>query len=233
MAYVEARGLSQRFVDGERELVLFDELDFSAECGEITVIMGPSGSGKSSLLKQLSTIVPIASGSLTIASETVGTYGEKKRAGFRSNNVGFIFQSYALLEELTLLQNCMVPLQIQNIGKKEARSRALELLQQLLPDVDYDKYPYQLSGGEQQRVSVVRALVHNPGLVIADEPTGNLDEVNAKKVREQLKHIAKELGKCVVIVTHEQAYEPMADRLYRFSSSGNDTVKSILNVAID
>jgi ABC-type lipoprotein export system ATPase subunit len=228
MSHVNATGLSQHFSDGPNQITLYEGLEFSANAGEITVIMGPSGSGKSSLLKQLSTIVPSPSGSLIIAGTAIEALDEKKRAAFRAKEVGFIFQSYALLEELSLLENCMVPLQIQNIPLKEAAERSHELLETFLPDVDARKFPHQLSGGEQQRAGIVRALVHDPGMVIADEPTGNLDGGNAAKVQAQLQHIAHTLGKCVIVVTHEEAYESMADRLYRFEPSTDASVKSIL-----
>lgn len=228
MSHVTATGLSQHFSDGPTTMTLYEGLEFSANAGEITVIMGPSGSGKSSLLKQLSTIVPSSSGRLSIAGTAIEALDEKGRAAFRAREVGFIFQSYALLEELSLLENCMVPLQIQNVSPKEAAERSRGLLQAFLPDVDVKKYPHQLSGGEQQRAGIVRALVHNPGMVIADEPTGNLDGGNAAKVQAQLRHIAHELGKCVIVVTHEEAYTSMADRLYRFEPSPDASVKSVL-----
>jgi len=225
---IEAKNLYKAY---DKE-VIFKDLAFYANKGEFVVIQGKSGSGKTTLLNMLSTIDAInKGGSLSIDGVSIDKLNAHKRAKFRAKHIGFIFQSYALIPEFSIVENCTIALSVHNIAKQEAQKKAKEIIKEFIDDADenfFHKLPSQLSGGQQQRVAIARALIHDPQIIIADEPTANLDEQSAKDVKEWLQKIAKEQNRCVVVVTHEKDYLHYADRLYRFEEDPTKTAKSVL-----
>ena len=227
---IKAQGLKKSYNNhlGNEE-VIFKGLDFEAKRGEVTVIMGPSGSGKTTLLNMLSTIDNVEEGSLLIGDLEISQMKEHSRARFRAKNIGFIFQNYALISEFSLLENCIIPLSMSGVKREEAIRKTKLMIQHFFPeDINVNKFPSELSGGQQQRVAIARALVHGPVVVIADEPTGNLDEKTSYEVKRHLHELASSYNKCVVIVTHDKDYLNYANKVYSFEYSQDKGYTSTL-----
>jgi lipoprotein-releasing system ATP-binding protein len=175
--------------------------------------MGPSGSGKSSLLYLLGLLDVPTSGRVWLDGEDTSVYGENELANRRLEKLGFVFQFHFLLAEFSVLDNVTLPMRrLGKLGEAAIRSRAMDLLGQLGVAEQSAKYPHQLSGGQRQRVAIARALANDPLVVLADEPTGNLDTASSATVREILRDLAHRLGKTVVAVTHDSAFAAAADR---------------------
>jgi lipoprotein-releasing system ATP-binding protein len=205
---IKATGIFKSYND----LKVLQGIDISIETGEIVSIVGPSGAGKSTLLHIIGTLDKADAGSVEINAVKVGELNAKKLAAFRNKNIGFIFQFHHLLPEFTALENVCVPAFIGNTGKKEAEKKAQELLEYLgLKDRMYHK-PKELSGGEQQRVAAARALINNPTVIMADEPSGNLDTKSATELHNLFFQLRKEFNQTFVIVTHNEELANMADR---------------------
>jgi lipoprotein-releasing system ATP-binding protein len=181
--------------------------------GEIVSIVGPSGSGKSTLLHILGTLDKADSGSITLNNKSLGEMGAKTLAAFRNHNIGFVFQFHHLLPEFTALENVCVPGWIAGRGKKEVAGKALELLGLLGLTNRTENKPQQLSGGEQQRVAVARALINQPKIIFADEPTGNLDSANAKELHDLFFDLRRQFNQTFLIVTHNEELAQMSDRI--------------------
>jgi lipoprotein-releasing system ATP-binding protein len=182
------------------------------QTGEIVSIVGSSGAGKTTLLHILGTLDSCDQGSLYIDNTEIASLNSKKLARFRNDSIGFVFQFHQLLPEFTALENVCMPAFIKNTPKKEAEKRAMELLDFLGLTYRYSHKPNELSGGEQQRVAVARALMNNPKIVFADEPSGNLDSVSADNLHRLFFQLRDEFGQTFVIVTHNQDFADMADR---------------------
>jgi lipoprotein-releasing system ATP-binding protein len=182
------------------------------QTGEIVSIVGSSGAGKTTLLHILGTLDSCDQGSLYIDNTEIASLNSKKLARFRNDFIGFVFQFHQLLPEFTALENVCMPAFIKNTPKKEAEKRAMELLDFLGLTYRYSHKPNELSGGEQQRVAVARALMNNPKIVFADEPSGNLDSVSADNLHRLFFQLRDEFGQTFVIVTHNQDFADMADR---------------------
>jgi len=180
--------------------------------GEFVAIQGPSGSGKSTLLHMLGCMDRPTSGSITIDDIEVTTLADRKLTKFRLHKLGFIFQQFYLLPTLTARENVMLPMKEAGVGWTERRRRTEELLLRLGIDERADHYPSQLSGGEQQRAAIARALANEPKLLLADEPTGELDSANSKKIVGILRELNREKGLTIVMVTHNNAMAKMATR---------------------
>lgn len=187
-------------------------VDVSISQGEIVSIIGSSGAGKSTLLHILGTLDTPDAGSITISNERVDQLTGKKLAAFRNNHIGFVFQFHHLLPEFTALENVCIPGWIAGRKKKEVSTRAQELLELLGLGSRADNKPQQLSGGEQQRVAVARALINRPDIVFADEPTGNLDSANARDLHELFVTLRKEFNQTFLIVTHNEELAGLSDR---------------------
>jgi lipoprotein-releasing system ATP-binding protein len=187
-------------------------IDLCIKPGEIVSIVGSSGAGKTTLLQILGTLDKSDSGSLTINNIEVSSLKEKKLAEFRNKNIGFIFQFHQLLPEFTALENICIPALIAKNSKKEAEKRALELMQFLNIEHRANHKPAELSGGEQQRVSVARALINQPAVVFADEPSGNLDSKNANELHELFFTLREQFNQTFIIVTHNNELANLADR---------------------
>ena len=196
---VELRGLTKHFREGDSERTVLRDVNATLWLGEIAVFVGRSGSGKSTLLNLISGIDRPSTGSVLVNGTDLTTLDERARTLFRREHIGFVFQFFNLIPTLTVEENLLLPLELKRRIAPADRARA---------------YPDRLSGGEQQRVAVARALVHDPALVLADEPTGNLDAETAKVVVELLDQLVRELGKTVVMATHSAEVVGNADRVF-------------------
>lgn len=188
------------------------DIDVRIRTGEFVGVVGKSGSGKSTLLNMIAGIDRPSSGTVTVANTTIDTLPENKLAAWRGRNVGFVFQFFQLLPTLTAIENVMLPMDFcKTFPARERRQRALALLERIGVDPHADKLPSTLSGGEQQRVAIARALANNPPIMIADEPTGNLDSFTARGILDLFRELANQ-GTTVVIATHEADIVRVSDR---------------------
>ena len=198
---LEIKNLHKTYSSGNKDVNVLKDINFKIEKGEIVSIVGPSGSGKTTLLGLCAGLDKATSGSVILSNTALEPLNEDERAALRNQEVGFIFQNFQLIPTLTALENVMVPLELR--GEKGSAKRAMDLLEKVGLGNRHDHYPTQLSGGEQQRVSLARAFSNDPKILFADEPTGNLDEETGKKVEDLLFKLNKESGTTLVIVTHD------------------------------
>lgn len=211
--FICLQNVSKSYIEGNvtRQVLLDAQASFLF--GEFVAILGKSGSGKSTLLNLISGIDLVDNGSIWINGQQVTSMSELNRTLFRRKNIGFIFQFFNLIPTLTCLENVSLPLELNGVDPAEARTHAIELLTAVgLPDRQLT-YPENLSGGEQQRVAIARALVHDPLLVLADEPTGNLDEETGNQILVLLDRLTRKAGKNLVLVTHNLETAALADRI--------------------
>ena len=187
-------------------------IDLEINKGEIVSVVGASGAGKTTLLQIIGTLDNPTSGTISFDNQDVSALSEKRLASFRNMNIGFVFQFHHLLPEFTALENLCIPAFIAGVSQKEAKSRAMELLEFLHLSDRAEHKPSALSGGEQQRVAVARALMNHPSVILADEPSGNLDSANAKELHALFFTLRKEFNQTFVIVTHNQELADMSDR---------------------
>lgn len=195
------------------DLQVLKGVDIFVNKGEIVSIVGSSGAGKSTLLHILGSLDKANTGEIWINNQRIDTLKEKELAKFRNKHIGFVFQFHHLLPEFTALENVCIPGWIAGTTKNELEARALELLKILGLEDRASHKPSELSGGEQQRVAVARALINNPDIVFADEPTGNLDSKHAQELHELFLHLQKTMGQTFLIVTHNEALAKMSDRV--------------------
>jgi lipoprotein-releasing system ATP-binding protein len=205
---IHATAIHKRFGD----LDVLKGVDLHVAKGEVVSIVGASGAGKTTLLQILGTLEKPDNGTLMINGEEVTKLGRRALSSFRNAHIGFVFQFHHLLPEFTALENAMMPGLIAGMPRSECVRRAEELLTRLNVIARKEHKPNQLSGGEQQRVAVARALFNNPSVVLADEPSGNLDSAHAKELHQLFFELRKELGQTFVIVTHNEELAEMADR---------------------
>lgn len=208
-----ARNLSKAVPSAEGELVILDQVSLALEKGESLAIVGTSGSGKSTLLGLLAGLDLPSSGEVTLAGQLLGSLDEDQRARLRAAHVGFVFQSFQLLDSLNALENVMLPLELH--GRGDARSKAAGLLERVGLATRLHHYPRQLSGGEQQRVAVARAFAAEPDVLFADEPTGNLDSHTGATIIELLFELNRERGTTLVLVTHDERLAQRCQHLLR------------------
>lgn len=194
------------------DLEILKGVDLEIKQGEIVSIVGSSGAGKTTLLTILGTLDRATEGEVFINNESVFKLNEKKLAAFRNQNIGFVFQFHQLLPEFTALENVCIPAMIAKKSKKDSEMRAQELLEMFNLKDRINHKPAELSGGEQQRVAVARALINNPKVIFADEPSGNLDSVNAKELHKLFFKLRDDFNQTFVIVTHNSELAEMADR---------------------
>ena len=193
------------------DLKVLSDVDFTAEKGEIVSIVGASGAGKTTFLQILGTLLTPDGGTLEIAGVSAGG-NEKQLARFRNRHLGFVFQSHHLLPEFTALENVTIPALIAGVRESEAKKKAAQLLDLVGLSERLDHKPGELSGGEQQRVAIARALVNSPEVLLADEPTGNLDSATKEEIHRLLFSLRESLGHTIIIVTHDPALADMCDR---------------------
>ena len=211
---LELRDLSKVYQEGKQTRAVLSDVNAQILLGEFVVLLGPSGSGKSTLLNLISGIDVPSSGQVKFDSADLTSMSERNRTLFRRKNIGFVFQFFNLLPTLTVLENLRLPLELNGITGKIAQSRAADLLEAVGLADRGRSFPDRLSGGEQQRVAIARALVHDPTLVLADEPTGNLDEDTGAQVMGLLDALVRQRGKTMVVVTHSADVVDLADRLF-------------------
>lgn len=209
---IRAENLVKSFGKDELELVVLKHLNLEIKDGEFTAIIGPSGAGKSTLLYQLSLLDEPTSGEVYFDGKKTSDLNQTEKTEIRLNQLGYVFQDYALLPELTALENVMLPMLMQGLSYAQARVKAVKALVRIgLGDKEVN-LPSQLSGGQQQRVSIARAIAHDPKILFADEPTANLDSMNALVVLEAFLDLHKE-GQTIIMVTHEEEYARRAHRV--------------------
>ncbi len=206
--FVKLQDITKIYKMGEVEIRAADRISFSIQKGEFVVIVGPSGAGKTTVLNILGGMDTATSGKLIVDGEDITLYNSRKLTGYRREDIGFVFQFYNLVPNLTALENVELALQIC----KDPLD-AKEVLEDVGLGDRLDNFPTQLSGGEQQRVSIARALAKNPKLLLCDEPTGALDYNTGKAILKLLQNMCRERGMTVIVITHNQALAPMADRL--------------------
>jgi len=202
---IQTEKLSKEFVRDEFRVVALQDVTLTIEKGEFVVLMGPSGSGKSTLLHLLAAMDRPTSGSLQVLGHALADMTEREIAHWRNEHIGFIFQQFNLIPVLTALENVELPLKLTNLNKAERRAHAVTALKLVGLEDRIDHLPRQLSGGQEQRVAIARAIVTDPAIVLADEPTGNLDAASAQEVRTILRRLNQEFGKTIVMVTHDPA----------------------------
>ena len=207
---VELRQLTKRFRSGDSWLTVLDGVDLSVTAGEFVAILGPSGSGKSTLLALTAGLEPPTSGEVWIDRERLADFDEDGLALLRRRKIGFVFQSFELLHNLTALENVLLPLEL--IRSRDSEARAHELLSAVGLGNRAHHFPAQLSGGEQQRVALARAFAPDPMILLADEPTGNLDSATGKRILEQIINLQRQRGSTLILVTHDRAIAAAADR---------------------
>ena len=211
MKILEVKNLSKTYGKGDTMVKALDNVSFSVEKGEFVAIIGPSGSGKSTLLHILGGVDVPTSGNVIINDTDISTLDETALAIFRRRQIGLVYQFYNLIPILTVEENLTLPLLLD--GRKPDKKQIDELIKKLGLEKRLDHLPNQLSGGQQQRVSIGRALVNHPALMLADEPTGNLDSENSKEIVALLRHFNKALNQTVIIITHDDKIALSADRI--------------------
>src|SRR5438067_12362853 len=200
---VQARKLSKEYLREESQVSALREVDLEIALGEFIALMGPSGSGKSTLLHLIAAMDRPSSGEVLVLGQDLRSLGSRELARWRSVHIGFIFQSFNLIPVLTALENVALPLKLTSLSAKEQVEHAATALQLVGLGDRLQHYPRQLSGGQEQRVAIARAIVTDPDLILADEPTGNLDAASASEVLDLLARLNKEYGKTIVLVTHD------------------------------
>ncbi|KAB2835405.1 MAG: ABC transporter ATP-binding protein [Candidatus Brocadia sp.] len=200
---VEIKNLSKSYRRGNQIVPVLEDITFDIEEGEFLALMGPSGSGKSTLLNLIAGIDKPDRGMIKVSGVDISALSETELAQWRSANVGFVFQFYNLIPVLTAFGNVELPLLLTRLSRKERREHVKTALQMVNLSDRMDHYPGQLSGGQQQRVAIARAIITDPTLLVADEPTGDLDRVSAKEILELMGRLNAELGKTIIMVTHD------------------------------
>ena len=209
---IKVTNLSKIFRTEEIETTALNGVSFEINDGEFVAIMGPSGCGKSTLLNILGLLDNPSDGSYQLLGQEVAKLKEKDRTKYRKGNIGFVFQSFNLIDELNVYENVELPLKYLNISSSERKQRVTAMLKRMNISHRAQHFPQQLSGGQQQRVAIARAVVSNPKLILADEPTGNLDSKNGKEVMDLLTELNQE-GTTIVMVTHSQKDAACAQRI--------------------
>lgn len=218
--FVKLENITKIYHMGEVEIRAVDGIDFSIQKGEFVVIVGPSGAGKTTVLNILGGMDTASGGRITVDGQDITKYSERQLTEYRRDDIGFVFQFYNLIPNLTALENVEMALQICR-NPLDARA----VLKEVGLEERMDNFPAQLSGGEQQRVSIARALAKNPKLLLCDEPTGALDYNTGKAILKLLQEMCREKGMTVIVITHNSALAPMADRLIKIKNGKVSSMK--------
>lgn len=211
---IHIKNLKKHYRTEEIETLALNDLTIHVKDGEFAAVMGPSGCGKSTLLNIVGLLDDLDQGSYLFNGIEVAQFNERKRSDLRKHNIGFVFQSFNLIDELTVFENVELPLIYTNVPASERKKRVEEVLEKVQIMHRKNHFPQQLSGGQQQRVAVARAVVNNPKLILADEPTGNLDSKNGNEVMQLLTEL-NENGTTIIMVTHSEHDAKFADRIIR------------------
>ena len=212
MPLIECRQLTREYRRGESVIRPLDHLDLDVQAGTFLALMGPSGSGKTTLLNLIAGIDRPSAGSLKIEGIDIGTMSRSKLAAWRSEYIGYIFQLYNLVPVLTAYENVELPLLLHKLSARQRHEKVATALELVGLTDRHDHYPRQLSGGQEQRVAIARAIVADPKIIVADEPTGDLDAHAAQQVMSLLKRLHEELGKTLIMVTHDPKTAAVADK---------------------
>jgi len=211
---LEVRGLSKSYAEGRKRRTVLRDVAFAVAPGECVALLGRSGSGKSTVLNLLAGIDQPDSGEVRILGRSVTTMGEPELTLLRRRHIGFIYQFFNLIPTLTVAENLALPLELNGVPAARRRSRVAELLGKVGLEGREGAFPDQLSGGEQQRVAIARAIIHDPALVLADEPTGNLDAHTGHRVLDLLSQLFRDEGHTLILVTHSREVSAIADRVF-------------------
>jgi putative ABC transport system ATP-binding protein len=211
--------VSKSYTRGNQHITVLDSITFDIKKGEFLALMGPSGSGKSTLLNLIAGIDTVDSGSISVSGVDIATLSERELAGWRSAHVGFIFQFYNLIPVLTAFENVELPLLLTSLSRSDRREHVRTALAVVGLADRMEHYPSQLSGGQQQRVAIARAIVTDPTILVADEPTGDLDRVSAQEILDLITRLNREFGKTIIMVTHDPKAAESA-RLIRHLDKG-------------
>ena len=214
--YIIFDAVSKSYGEGSSKQTVLDNVALSVNQGEQIAVLGHSGSGKSTLLNLISGIDYVDSGKIIINDKTLTSLSEKERTLFRRRHIGFVYQSFNLIQTLTAFENIQLPLQLNNYPSKEIRHLTADMLERVGLADRGDAFPDQLSGGEQQRVAIARAMIHSPALVLADEHTGNLDAETGRAMIDLFAELAKSRNQTVLMVTHSRAIASTAERVVSF-----------------
>ena len=213
---LNSKNLTKSYQNGDRRLVVLNSINIKLETGTITTIIGESGSGKSTLLNVLSSLDTFDSGKLLIENEDIKSFNEKQISSFRNEKIGFIFQFHHLLPDFTVMDNVLMPLWVKNGFGHYDRPR--ELLDDFGLLKIKDKYPAEISGGERQRVAIIRSIVNQPKILFADEPSGNLDEKNSTKLIDLFKIINRDFNMTILLTTHNPSITKIGNKVYELKS---------------
>ena len=213
-AHIQLKKLTKNYIEGEQSRLVLDTLNLSVQEGEMLVLLGRSGSGKSTLLNLVSGIDKPDSGEVIIGGADLTKMNEKNRTLFRRKNIGFVFQSFNLISTLTAHENILLPIKLKGDMDNNKQSNAQQFLDEVGLGDRGDSYPDRLSGGEQQRVAIARALANEPMLILADEPTGNLDYKTGQNILVMLNDLVRKSGRTMIIATHDRDICKIADRIF-------------------
>lgn len=212
---VRCRGVTKSYGEGDARVMALRGVDLDVRCGELLMVVGPSGCGKTTLISVIAGILSHDSGECDVLGRELKTMNPSEKTRFRGQSIGFVFQLFNLLPALSALENVSVPLLINKVSRDEAETRAEEVLHAMNLGSRLDALPAKLSGGQQQRVAIARALVHNPRLIVCDEPTSNLDHETGRGVMELLRAAARSADRALIVVTHDPRIFEFADRIAR------------------
>ncbi len=208
-------GVTKSYGAGDAKVMALRGIDLDVRHGELLMVVGPSGCGKTTLISVIAGILDRDAGECRVLGRDLKRLGTKERARFRGASIGFVFQLFNLLPALNLVENVTVPLLINGVPRKDAESRARRVLEEVNLGLRLDALPGKLSGGQQQRVAIARAMVHEPKLIVCDEPTSNLDHATGQTMMQLLRSIAKSPGRALIVVTHDPRIYDFADRIAR------------------
>lgn len=214
---VSCRAIKKTFHTGESDVVALRGIDLTINSGELFMLVGPSGCGKTTLISIVAGILEQNSGTCLVYDNNLHAMSEAERTKFRGDNIGFVFQAYNLIPALSLLENVSIPLLIRGLPRQVAEERAKEKLELVGLANRANSRPLDLSGGQQQRVAIARALVHEPRLIVCDEPTAALDHENGQKVMEIFRSVALQKGRALIVVTHDPRIFSFADRIAKLN----------------
>jgi putative ABC transport system ATP-binding protein len=212
---VRCRGVTKTYGAGDARVLALRGIDLDVRCGELLMVVGPSGCGKTTLISVIAGILDQDSGQCEVLGRDLKDMDQRARARFRGLAIGFVFQLFNLLPALNAVENVSVPLLINGAARKNAEARAKDVLEAVSLGSRLDALPGKLSGGQQQRVAIARALVHDPTLIVCDEPTSNLDHVTGRSMMELLRDVAKSPDRALIVVTHDPRIFEFADRIAR------------------
>lgn len=226
---LSVENLTKTFTSGNKQLTVLKKISFSVEKGISCAIVGPSGSGKTTLLGLCAGLDKPTSGNVILNNQKISALSESDLSAIRNEQIGFVFQSFQLIPTLTALENVMVPIELRGLAYKEVEEKAIELLDKVGLRDRITHYPTQLSGGEQQRVGLARAFIHNPDILFADEPTGNLDGETGAQIEDLLFELNQDEGTTLIIVTHDRELASKCNRIIELKSGSilSDTKTSV------